>query len=163
MSANAAAEVAARLRAVAVLAESAAPRAAVQALGRTGEVMAKLTLSFNAHSLGTPTTAPAGGPPGLISGALRRSVARTPAVPTGPATWSQALGSVIHYAAVHEFGPVTITAKNFPVLGNPTVGFFGKSVTIPARPWMKPTVEKLISSELGAKAAIAAFEAAIDA
>ena len=160
---NAAQEVADRLRAIAAKVESAAPKASVQALSRAGETMAKLTLSTGAHAAGTDTHNPPGGPPGLISGALRRSVARTPAMPSGPATWSQALGSVIHYAAVHEFGPVTITAKNFPVLGNPTVGFFGKSVTIPARPWMKPTVEKLISSELGAKAAIAAFEAAIDA
>ena len=129
--------------------------------------MAKLTLSSNSHALGTPSTAPAGGPPGLISGDLRKSCVRTPAVPAGPATWVQALTNIARngncfYGAVHEFGPVTVTADNFPQLGNPTVGFFGKSVVIPQRPWMKITVERLISSGLGSKAAVTAFEAVLD-
>jgi hypothetical protein len=158
---NAAQEVADRLRAVAAKVESDAPRASVQALSRAGETMTKLTLSTGAHALGTPTPNPPGGPPGLISGALRRSVARTPAAPTGPATWSQALGSVIIYAAVQEFGAV-IRAKNFPQLGNPTAGFFGPQVTIPPRPWMKISVERLIESGLGQKAAISGFEAVLD-
>lgn len=165
---NAAQEVADRLRAIAAKVESAAPKASVQALSRAGETMAKLTLSTGAHAAGTPTPNPPGGPPGLISGDLRRSVARAPAVPSGPATWSQALGSVIIYAAVQEHG-ATIHAGSSGYLANKATGQFfvvpggaKDYVKIPARPWMKPAVERLISSGLGQKAAISAFEAVLD-
>lgn len=159
---NAAADVAARLRKIAARVESEAPRAAVQALSRTAEAMTKLTLTTYTHPAGTPTPSPAGAPPALVSGDLRRGVQRTPAVPTGPAMWSQALGCTVHYGSVHEFGPVTITARNFPQLGNPTAGFFGKEVTIPRRPWMKPSAEALITSGLGTRAAVTAFLGVID-
>ena len=167
MSMNAAADVAARLRKIAALAESDAPRAAVQAISRAGETMTKLKLSSNAHALGTKTQAPEGGPPGLISGDLRRGVQRTPAVPSGPGSWSQVLTNIarnggVFYGSIHEFGPVTVTARNFPQLGNPTVGFFGREVTIPRRPWMKPSVEALITSRLGTRAACTAFLGVID-
>lgn len=158
---NAATEVADRLRAIAAKVESAAPKASVQALSRAGETMAKLTLSTGAHAAGTDTPNPPGGPPGIISGALRRSVARTPAVPSGPATWSQALGSVIIYAAVQEHGATISSKGTYPLRNAKTGQVFGQSVTIPARPWMKPAVERLISSGLGQKAAISAFEAVL--
>jgi hypothetical protein len=164
---NAAQEVADRLRAIAAEVESAAPKASVQALSRAAETMVKLTLSTGAHALGTPTPSPPGAPPALVSGNLRRGCQRTPALPSGPASWSQVLTNIAQnkgcfYGAVHEYGPVTIHVKNFAQLGNPAVGFFGKSVIIPRRPWMKPSVERLITSGLGARAAVAAFTGVID-
>jgi hypothetical protein len=162
VSMNTAADVAARLRKIAAAAESDAPRAAVQAFSRAGETMVKLKLTTYTHEAGTPTPSPAGGVPALVSGKLRRGVQRSPAVPRGPASWSQVLGCVVSYGSVHEFGPVTVTAKNFPQLGNPTAGFFGKEVKIPRRPWMKPSVEALIASRLGTRAACTAFLGVID-
>lgn len=167
MSTNAAADVAARLREIAALAERDAPMAAVQALSRAGETMVKLRLGEMTHELGTPTPSPPGGVPALVSGKLRRGTQRAPAFPRGAGMCSQVLTNIaqnkgVFYGGVHEFGPVTITAKNFPQLGNPTVGFFGKEVTIPRRPWMKPSMEALVASGLGTKAAVAAWTAVID-
>jgi hypothetical protein len=163
VAANAAAEVSARLKIIADRASSAAPRAAVQALGQAGETMTKLTLSRQTHPAGTPTPSAPGSPPALVSGDLRRAVHRAPAVPSGVARWSQVQGCLVVYGAVHEFGPVVITAKRFPQLGNPDAGFFGAQVTIPRRPWVRPSMEALISSGLGAKAASIAFLKVIDA
>ena len=63
----------------------------------------------------------------VLSGRLRESEA-VKAV-TGGGTYAEAVVSPnIIYARFRNFGG-TITAKRFPQLGNPTVGFFGKSVT----------------------------------
>ena len=163
MSANAAADVAARLRQIAARAESEAPRAAVEALSAAGQAMTRFTLGeHGTHALGTPTPSDPGSPPAMVSGDLRDSVRRSPPVPVGPGRCSQVMKSQLIYGSVHEFGPVTIQAKNFPQLGNPTVGFFGKQVKIPRRPWMKPSMELLVTSRIGTRAASAAFLAVID-
>jgi hypothetical protein len=64
---------------------------------------------------------------------------------------------------VQEFGWPDITAKRFPVLGNLDTGFFGKTVTIPPRPFMRPSTVKLIESGTFAKVTSKAFLAALEA
>jgi hypothetical protein len=161
VSANAAAEVSARLKVIADLAAAAAPKAAVEAMSRAGETMTKLVLQQKTHRAGTPTPSRPGQPPAKVSGDMARAVHRTPSFPSGPARYSQRMGCLVIYGSVHEFGPVVITAQNFPQLGNPRAGFFGPEVTIPRRPWMKPSMEHLIASGLGTKAAALAFQLVI--
>lgn len=166
MAANAAEEVAARLRVIAARAATEAPLAAVQALGQAGETATKLTLTKRTHAKvkGIRTNSPPGAPPALVTDKLRLSVHRTPARVMGAGMAAQVMGQIGPadiYGPVHEFGPVTITAKNFPQLGNPEVGFFGRQVKIPRRPWMKPSVEALITSGLGTKACMTAWAASV--
>lgn|GEM_PF-1933602 len=163
MAVNAAADAAARLRVIRDRAATTAPVAAATAAGRAGETMVKMTLQLRTHALGTPTPSPRGSPPAKISGDLARSVQRTPAVLTGPGRAMTAWGPTLFYGTVQEFGYPDITAKNFPVLGNPAAGFFGKSVTIPARPFMRPSAVKLIESGTFGKVTGKAFLAALEA
>lgn len=147
MSANAAREVADALRAIRAKATGPAPLAACRALQRAAVTGVQTTLSMSSHAKGTPTPSPRGQPPSKVSGDLRKSIrALTPAFLVGEGAAWCAVGSSLVYAPVHEFGPVTITAKNFPQLGNPTAGFFGKSVVIPRRPYLAPTVALLEST-----------------
>lgn len=162
MSANAAREVADRLRMVRDLAASKAPQAACTALGQTAETAVKVKLTSSTHAAGTPTPSAPGQPPSLVSGKLRRSVHRTTARLMGEGVSRCAVGSTLIYAPVHEFGPVTITAKRFPQLGNPTVGFFGKSVVIPRRPYLAPTVLGLETTGIAERVCCDAWRAVID-
>lgn len=156
MSANAAREVARNLRAIRGKVSSNATRSAATAAGRSGETAVKMVLQVRTHELGTRTPSPAGSVPAKISGDLARSVQRAPTAQIAPGVAVTSWGPVAEYGTVQEFG-ATITAKNFPQLGNPKVGFFGKSVVIPARPFMRPTTVKLIDSGVFAKVTAAAF------
>jgi hypothetical protein len=145
MTNNVGRDVELRLRGVRKRAAGPAVRAAATAGGRAGETMTKMVLQLRTHEQGTRTPAPPGSPPAKILGGLARSIQRTPTFLAGPGLAKTAWGSKLDYAAVQENG-AEITAKNFPQLGNPEVGFFGKKVKIPARPFMRPSMDKLISS-----------------
>jgi hypothetical protein len=162
VSVNAAAEVSVRLRLIAERAARPAPVAAATAAGRAGETLVKVVLTKRSHALGTPTPSPKGSPPAKISGDLARSVQRTPTAPLGPGRAESTYGPTLFYGTVQEYGWPNIRAKNFPVLGNPTVGFFGKEVTIPARPFMKPSTDLLIASGTAARVMTAAFLTALE-
>jgi phage gpG-like protein len=162
VSGNAAREVADRLRAIREKAAAEAPRAACEALGRTAETAVKVTLTSSTHPKGTRTPSKPGQPPSLITGMLRRSYARTPVMQDGTAAFRCLVGSKLIYAAVHEFGPVTITARNFPQLGNPDVGFFGRSVTIPRRPAMATAARRLESTGMATRVTTDAWRAVMD-
>lgn len=157
MSANAAADVAANLRRIRDRAAIEAPMAACRALGQVAETAVKVTLTSSTHPPGTRTPSKPGQPPSLVTGMLRRSITRTPPRLTGPGTALCTVGSVAIYARVHEFGPVTITARNFPQLGRPDVGFFGRQVTIPRRPFLEPTTKRLMSSGMARQVCEAAW------
>lgn len=138
---NAAREVAASLRVIRAKAAGPAPLAACRALQKAAVTGVQTTLSMSAHAKGTRTPSPKGEPPSKVSGDLRNSIRPLmPAFLVGEGAAWCAVGSRLVYAPVHEFGPVTITAKNFPQLGNPEAGFFGRSVVIPRRPYLAPTV-----------------------
>jgi phage gpG-like protein len=159
---NAAREVADRLRAIRAKAAAEAPRAACEALGRTAETAVKVTLTSSTHPPGTLTPSRPGQPPSLITGTLRRSIARTPVMQDGTASFRCLVGSKLIYAPVHEFGPVTITARNFPQLGNPKVGFFGRSVVIPQRPFIATAVRGMESTGIAHRVTTDAWRAVMD-
>jgi phage gpG-like protein len=159
---NAAREVADRLRIIRAKAAAEAPRAACEALGRTAETAVKVTLTSSTHPKGTLTPSRPGQPPSLVTGTLRRSIARTPVMQDGTAAFRCLVGSKLIYAAVHEFGPVTITARNFPQLGNPSAGFFGRSVVIPQRPYVATAVKGLVSTGMATRVTTDAWRAVMD-
>lgn len=157
MTANAAADVAARLRQLRAKAAYDAPVAACRALSQAAETAVKVTLTSSTHPEGTPTPSRPGQPPSLVTGRLRRSVTRTPPRVIAPGTALCTVGSVAICASVHEFGPVTIHAKRVASLGTPVAGFFGPQVTIPRRPFLAPATQRLIASGMAARVAAAAW------
>jgi phage gpG-like protein len=159
---NAARQVADALRVIRAKAESEAPLAACNALGQAAETGVKTLLSLTSHPAATKTPSPRGEPPSKVSGKLGRSMKRTPAVLLGEGVSRCAVGSNLIYAPVHEFGPVVIRAKNFPQLGNPQVGFFGKEVTIPQRPYLRPTVLLLESTGMAERVTTDAWRAVMN-
>lgn len=139
----------------------AATRAAVTAMGLLMTAETKITLTMHGgHAEGTPTPSPPGSPPAIISGDLRRSIIPLPPEGGGP-VWSVTVGGTVIYARIQELGG-GIDAKNFPQLGNPIAGFFGKHVDLPARPYLKPTAEKIIGSGKATQAACKGWLAVMD-
>jgi hypothetical protein len=156
VSANVAAELIARLRMIQARAAVKAPKAAVQAMGRGGEGMVKTILKQRTHSAGTPTPSQPGQPPALVSGKLRRSVHRAPALAAG-GIGLQEMTALVIYAAVQERGAV-ITVRSAKVLANPQTGqFFGPRVRLPARPFFEPAVRKYATSGLAGRVTGEAF------
>jgi phage gpG-like protein len=140
-----------------------APAAACRALGQVAETAVKVTLSQTTHREGSETPAERGQPPSLVSGRLRGSVARTPPRLTGPGAAYCLVGSVVIYASVHEFGPVTIRSHgNYPLRNRRTGQVFGREVTIPRRPFLEPTAKKLASGGLGRQVVDDAWLKALD-
>ncbi len=141
---NAARDVAARLRVIRQRAAAEAPVAACRALGQAAETAVKVTLSLSSHREGSETPAEPGQPPSLVSGRLRRSVTRTPPRLTSPGTAYCLVGSVVIYASVHEFGPVTIRSHgNYPLRNRRTGQVFGREVIIPRRPFLEAAARRL--------------------
>lgn len=104
-----------------------------------------VTLRKSSHQAGTPTPAAPGSPPALVTGTLRRSAQVEPAVSAGPRAVASVRVSVI-YARIQEKGG-TVTVKRAKVLANKRTGqVFGKSVRLPARPYMKPTLALLLAT-----------------
>jgi phage gpG-like protein len=153
---NAARDVARQLQKVRTRAAGVAVQAAATAGGRAGETAAKEALRIRTHKIGTRTPSQPGQPPAKVSGALARSVQRAPTKRTGPGRAESVWGSKLIYAPVQEYG-AQISARNFPQLGNPEVGFFGQHVRIPARPWMEFSVRKATYSGTFGRASAGAF------
>lgn len=150
MSVNALRDVRIRMQAIRQAAATEAPLAACRALGQVAETATKVTLTSSTHREGTYTPSSPGQPPSLVSGRLRRSIARTPPRLTGAGRAYCLVGSVVIYASVHEFGPVTITSHGkYPLRNRRTGQAFGREVTIPRRPFLEPTARKLASGGLG--------------
>lgn len=161
-SPNAAREVLVRLRAIRQAAATEATLAACRALGQAAETAVKVTLTSSTHSEGTPTPSSPGQPPSLVSGTLRRSVTRTTPRLTGPGRAICLVGSVVPYASVHEFGPVTITSHgSYPLRNRRTGQVFGQEVTIPRRPFLEPAARRLESTGTGTRVASEAFRQAL--
>jgi phage gpG-like protein len=105
----------------------------------------KTELSRYPHPAHTRTPSPPGQPPGLISGALRDSVAATPAAPYGEATWVAHVGPHTVYAMIQEYGGVMHAHR--PYMSWITDGrrFYAKTVELPERPYMRPVAERMSS------------------
>lgn len=164
MPANAADAVTARLRALKAAAEGPAPRAAVTAMAHLGVAGTQVTLSQYSHPPGTPTPSPPGNPPAIITGQLRRSVTATPATQAGPGRYVATVGATAIYARIQEFGGVIVPVKASRLHWVDNAGHhFANQVTIPARPYLRPTTVKLAASGKLTEVASAAFLAALTA
>lgn len=137
-------------------------RAACHAMSQEARDDIRRELGKRSHAWSTKTPAPAGGPPARISGRLQATVLASLPRQQSAGVWvsdAGSFGSV--YAHVQERG-MTIHATRAPYLVFFWIGrwHYRKSVTIPARPFVKPTVEALRSSgRLHTVSARAFFEA----
>lgn len=156
---NAAQEVSVNLRVIRDLAATQAPLNAIRAIAQTHERNVKVLLGLKTHAPGTRTPSAPGEPPALISGHLRRTVTHT-ARAGGPGIAVAAVWADAEYAPIQEKGG-KITAKRYPQLGNPRVGFFGPQVVLPARPFMAKAIEDALASGDLTTAAAAAFAATL--
>lgn len=114
------------------------------------------------HAPFTFTPSPPGFYPALISGNLRRRVLLTGAGGGGGVGYAS-VSSTAFYAAIQEYGH-TMHAHR---LGKPMTWFNGGSwwskyeVTVPPRPYMRPTTIQMIASGALQRAAIDAFNAIV--
>jgi hypothetical protein len=86
----------------------------------------KRELSRYPHSPGTPTPAPPGGPPGLVTGTLRRSERVTPARRHAAGVWSAMAGPTTDYGRAQELGY--------------------RPRRLPARPYQKPATRAQLAN-----------------
>lgn len=162
MAANAADAVTARLRQMKALAETAAPQAAVTAMAQLGVAGTQVMLSKYSHPAGERTPSPPGEPPAVVTGQLRRSVIATPAVAESPGRYVATVGGTAIYARIQEFGGVIVPVHAKRLFwSNAGGGHSAKQVTLPARPYLRPTVERLSTSGKLSEVAAAAFTKAL--
>lgn len=104
------------------------------------EKTTKDKLRQKTHRRGTPTPSRPGEPPALVSGQLRRSVLIVPAQPTGKTAWTAKVGPTAVYARIQELGG--------QLAYNPRHGMWrkGQEGSLPARPFLEPSVQELIDS-----------------
>ena len=93
------------------------------------EADTKKVMGRYAHPKGTRTNAPAGGPPAVVSGQLRRSVKVTGPRSLGGGTYEAKIGPTAAYGRIQELG-----------------GEIWTGARLPARPYLAPTVAALIKS-----------------
>lgn len=139
-----------------------AVRAALDAMVIAGTAAIEVELSRSSHSVGEPTGSAAPNPPARVSGRLARDVVATPVILMAGGLAMTTVGSTAPYARVQEFGgtirPIKAHRLFWIGMGG---GHAANSVTLPARPYLKPALDSLIASgELG-KVASAAFLAAL--
>jgi hypothetical protein len=103
-----------------------------------------VTLTLTTHAAGQRTMSAPGTPPALVTGTLRRSAAIVPAVPAGTRAAASCRVAAV-YARIQELGG-DVSVKRAKVLANKRTGqVFGRHVRLPARPYMKPTRDLLVS------------------
>lgn len=108
--------------------------AAAALVARTTQDKLRLTT----HRASEPTPSRPGEPPSLVTGQLRRSVKIVPAVPRGATAWVAQVGPTAVYARIQELGgelPKSIYSAMYKA-----------PVTLPARPYLEPSVKELIDS-----------------
>lgn len=105
--------------------EAATP-VAVETAQAVIEGEARAALSRYSHQPGTPTPAPPGGPPAIVTGRLRSSFMLAGPTARGTGVWMSTMGPTMPYARIQELG-----------------GQAGRngSATLPARPYLKPAFE----------------------
>lgn len=95
------------------------------------EAETKKKLAQSSHSKGTPTPSAPGQPPSLVTGGLRRSIRVQGPRKVGPGAWESQTGPTAIYGRIQELGGVT---------GR------GGATVLPARPYLGPALQGLISS-----------------
>jgi phage gpG-like protein len=117
-----------------------AAAAAAEAMGGLMVAETMRTLSATSHARGTPTPSAPGQPPALITGTLSRSVTADPVKPLSETQFMVQVGATTVYARIQELGGQC---------GR------GHATTLPPRPYLAPTVQR-ISPALGQVAVAAA-------
>lgn len=152
-------ELPARLREMSGRVQSEGPRVAAYAMASAFLTeISVVVLARSSHPRGTRTPSAPGDPPALVGGALRRSMRLSPPVVTGTSRAVAKVSPRIVYARIQEAGGTVSTDKPHG-LGSPQSGFFGHSVTLPARPYMRPTARRMAASGQLRKAAVEAVQA----
>lgn len=125
-------EVISALRAMGERAAAATPQAVVAGQAVI-EGRARAALSRYSHPPGTPTPAPPGGPPALVTGRLRSSFDLAGPTQQGVGVWRSVMGPTAVYARIQELG-----------------GRAGRNhaSVLPARPYLRPSVEEALHSGL---------------
>lgn len=157
-------ELVAKLERLRSVLEESGPERAAYAMGREfHKYVADDVLVRHSHSRGTRTTSAPGEPPALVTGALKRSVALEPAIRTGPYTARSAVMPRIIYARIQELGGTirvllrweTVTdrlgrkirvRKGWLHWVQGGKSYFAQSVTLPARPYMRPSHDEMVRS-----------------
>jgi len=131
------------------------PRVAYAMAREFHEEVVDVTLTRFSHRRGTQTPSPAGEPPAIVGGHLRRSLRLYAASRTGQYTAESRVRPTIVYARIQESGgTIHAHGKALHWTGG-GVDFFAKSVTLPKRPYMKPTHEAVIRNGRMRRAAVA--------
>lgn len=123
---------------------NAAAPAAVGMATEMVEAAAMANLSRYSHPPGTPTPSPPGHPPARVTGRLRGSFEIAGPTPQGRAVWRAVVGPTAVYARIQELG-----------------GVAGNGAVLPARPYLRPTVETLAHSHALQGVFVNAWETAI--
>lgn len=136
-----------------------ATRSAALGMGLLMTAQTKITLTRYSHEEGTPTPSPEGEPPAIISDDLRESIIPLPPVGSGP-VWSVIVGGTVVYARIQELGGDIYPKNSGGWLANKSTGqvfltpYSAKDhVTLPPRPYLKPTAEEIIASGKATQAA----------
>lgn len=116
------------LEAMAARIEAATPFAVLAATALV-EGKARENLARTSHARGTPTPSAPGQPPSRITGRLRSSFEVLGPTPAGSGAWRSVLGPTAVYARIQELGGQA---------GR------GRSVTLPARPYLRPAFEESV-------------------
>lgn len=137
-----------RINAIADALEARGAAAAANAMANEFHAeLVDVTLRKSTHGPGEVTTSRPGEPPALVTGTLRRSARIVPAAAAG----SRAVAAVrvgVAYARIQERGG-TVTAKRKPYLRfqYPAGSWHSvRSVKLPARPYMAPTLALLLAT-----------------
>lgn len=108
------------------------------------KVVTDETLVRTSHKRGTQTPSMPGQPPALVGGHLKRAMRLYPAWSTGPGTAESRVVPLIVYARIQELGgTVHASGKALHWVMNGK-GYFAQSVTLPPRPYMRPTHRKTV-------------------
>lgn len=110
-------------------ATDAATKVATAAGAHLIETKTKEALSEYSHSKGTRTPSPPGRPPAVVSGQLRRSIKVEGPRAIGGGTYEAKIGPTAAYGRIQELG-----------------GEIWTGATLPARPYLAPTVRALVDS-----------------
>jgi len=153
------AELPAYLAAVRAKLQEEGPPKVAYAMARTfHKTVSDETLVRYSHTRGTFTPSPPGEPPAIVGGALKRSLRLYPAIRTGPSSAQSKVVPLIKYARIQELGG-TVHAQD-GLLHWKTNGkdHYASSVTLPPRPYMRPTHRKTIEDGRLRNAAIEALK-----
>jgi len=142
--------------------EEGPPRAAHGMARAFHAEVSNVTLVESSHARGTRTPAAAGEPPSLISGALKRSLRLYAAVRLSAYKAMSHVKPLIVYARIQELGG-TIRPRDAKALSWVMGGkrYFAQQVTLPARPYMRPTHRQMVANGKLRDAAIKAVRGLI--